>query len=136
MSEVRRVLGDLVAGQPEARENAEVQAAYQALDNMEGEELEAITQEVRLLVQQQGEVAVSIIANADSTLAEVEVAAPQRAAAPQRQAAEAMARRPARNRCPCHRPPGCRRQEWCPVLEPAAGAGRGFLRRSFGCQFQ
>jgi len=37
--------------------------------------LEAITQEVRVLVQTQSEVAGSIIANADSTLTEVEVAA-------------------------------------------------------------
>lgn len=37
--------------------------------------LEAITQEVRTLVQQQGEVASSITANADSALAEIEAAA-------------------------------------------------------------
>jgi hypothetical protein len=37
------VLAELVEREPEARSNPSVQAAYQALDNMESEELEAIS---------------------------------------------------------------------------------------------
>ena len=52
-AEVRRVLADLVEREPEARSNPSVQAAYMALDNMESEELEAISAESALLWKEQ-----------------------------------------------------------------------------------
>ena len=53
MSEVRKVLSELVEAEPEAKTNPAVQAAYVALDNMEAEELEAISAESALLCKEQ-----------------------------------------------------------------------------------
>ena len=47
------MLADLVEREPEARSNPSVQAAYVALDNMEAEELEAISSESALLWKEQ-----------------------------------------------------------------------------------
>ena len=53
MSEVRKALTDLVETEPEARRNPAVRSAYQALDNMEAEEVEAISAEAALLWREQ-----------------------------------------------------------------------------------
>ena len=53
MAGVRRALDELVSRQPEARANAEVHAAYVSLDNMEGEELQAISEESAVLWREQ-----------------------------------------------------------------------------------
>jgi len=53
MSGVRQALDELVSRQPETRANAEVHAAYVTLDNMEGEELSAISEESAVLWREQ-----------------------------------------------------------------------------------
>mgnify|MGYP003331262550 CR=1 FL=1 len=53
MAEVRKVLAELAEAEPEAKTNPSVQAAYVALDNMEAEELEAISAESALLWKEQ-----------------------------------------------------------------------------------
>ena len=53
MSEVRKVLEELIEAEPEAKSNPAVQAAYVALDNMEAEEVEAISAEAALLWKEQ-----------------------------------------------------------------------------------
>ena len=47
------MLSDLVDAEPEAKTNPSVQAAYVALDNMEAEELEAISAESGVLYKEQ-----------------------------------------------------------------------------------
>ena len=47
------MLAELVEREPEAKTNPSVQAAYVALDNMEAEELEAISAESALLWKEQ-----------------------------------------------------------------------------------
>jgi hypothetical protein len=53
MAGVRRALDELVSRQPDAHANAEVHAAYVSLDNMEGEELSAISEESAVLWREQ-----------------------------------------------------------------------------------
>lgn len=53
MAEVRKVLEEVCDAEPEARTNPAVQAAYVALDNMEAEEVEAISAESALLFKEQ-----------------------------------------------------------------------------------
>jgi hypothetical protein len=53
MAGVRRALDELVSRQPDAAANAEVHAAYVSLDNMEGEELSAISEESAVLWREQ-----------------------------------------------------------------------------------
>ena len=53
MAEVRKALEDVCEAEPEARSNSAVQAAYVALDNMEAEEVEAISAESALLFKEQ-----------------------------------------------------------------------------------
>jgi hypothetical protein len=53
MAEVRQALEEVCEAEPEARSNPAVQAAYVALDNMEAEEVEAISAEAALLYKEQ-----------------------------------------------------------------------------------
>ena len=53
MAEVRKVLEGVCEAEPEAKTNPAVLAAYQALDNMEAEEVEAISAESALLFKEQ-----------------------------------------------------------------------------------
>ena len=53
MAEVRKVLEDVCDAEPDAKSNPAVQAAYVALDNMEAEEVEAISAESALLYKEQ-----------------------------------------------------------------------------------
>ena len=53
MAEVRKALEEVCEAEPEAKSNPAVQAAYVALDNMEGEEMEAISAESALLYKEQ-----------------------------------------------------------------------------------
>ena len=53
MAEVRKALEEVCQAEPEARSNPAVQAAYVALDNMEAEEVEAISAESALLFKEQ-----------------------------------------------------------------------------------
>ena len=53
VAEVRKVLEELIEQEPEAKTNPAVQAAYVALDNMEAEEVEAISAEGALLWKEQ-----------------------------------------------------------------------------------
>jgi len=53
MADVHHALASLIEREPEARANPSVQAAYQALDNMEAEEVESISAECALLWREQ-----------------------------------------------------------------------------------